>query len=129
MRRRPDRALGRMIADLERFHPDDVEAILGALEPDERKTVERLVAGRGDGPAGPSNSAEAPAWRYEGVSPWLLERIEPAGKSGSFVLMTPASAAALRAAAEPLRSPREPEADRGPTLLDRVVTMIGGGRR
>lgn len=129
MRRSPDRALRRMLADLARLHPDDVEAILGALEPAERKQVDRLIAGLDGGPAGRAAPSDRPAWSYEGVSPWLLERIEPGGKGGAFVLTTPASAAALKAAAEPFRVAHEPPNARGPTLLDLAIFYVGGARR
>ena len=50
-RRRRERALRRAVADLARLHPDDVEAILGALEPAEKARIEALAAGLAGGPA------------------------------------------------------------------------------
>jgi hypothetical protein len=130
-RREPDRALKRAVADLARLHPDDVEAILGALGPAEKARMERLVAGL---PApGPDEAPVEPAWTYDGVSPWLLDRIDPDAKAGSragrdFVLMTPASGAALRAAALPFRTRHGGEDGRGATLLARLAAFLGGAR-
>jgi hypothetical protein len=131
-RRRSDRALKRAVADLARLHPDDVEAILGALDPHEKERIDRLVAGF-SGPAPESAPPEDPVWIYEGVSPWLLDRIDPDAKAGTragrdFVLMTPASAEALRAAAAPFRTEGGGREGRGATLLDRAMAFLAGAR-
>lgn len=121
-RHNPERALRRLVADLSRLHPGDAEAILAALDADERARLDRLVAGG----AGPTDAE--PAWRYEGVSPWLLDRIEPdEGVRGrDFVLMTPAAIEALKAAAEPFRT-QAGEA-RGTPLIDRFLGWLSGAR-
>jgi hypothetical protein len=131
-RRRSDRALKRAVADLARLHPDDVEAILGALDPREKARVDRLVAGF-SGPAPESVPPEDPVWVYEGVSPWLLDRIDPDAKTGArpsrdFVLMTPASGEALRAAAAPFRSRSGGRDKRGATLVGRAIALLVGAR-
>lgn len=132
-RRRSDRALKRAVADLARLHPDDVEAILGALDPPEKARIERLVAGFPGGPAPASAPPEEAPWIYEGVSPWLLDRIDPDAKAGAraardFVLMTPASGEALRAAAAPFRARSAGRDGRGATLLDRAMAFLAGAR-
>lgn len=132
-RRRSDRALKRAVADLARLHPDDVEAILGALEPHEKARIDRLVAGfSGPAAAGASEPEQEPVWTYDGVSPWLLDRIDPDARSGragrDFVLMTPASGEALRAAAAPFRTQGGPQSGRGATLVARAMAFLAGGR-
>src|SRR5687768_10406850 len=127
MRPRPDRALKRAVADLARLHPDDVEAILGALDADERSRLDRIVAGSPE-TREPERAAEEPAWIYEGISPWLRDRLEPEGKGGTFALVTPASVQALRAAAEPFRKLVEGKERRGPTLLARAIALLAGAR-
>lgn len=132
-RRRRERALRQVVADLARLHPDDVEAILGALEPAEKARIEALAAGLAGGPPREPAPPEEPTWSYEGVSPWLLDRIDPEGRSGArpgrdFVLMTPASAEALRAAALPLRTEGGPGGKRGETLIDKAIAFLAGGR-
>jgi hypothetical protein len=127
--RRHERHLKRAVADLARLHPDDVTAILGALDADEKALVEQLVAGLAGGPPPP----EEPAWTYDGVSPWLLDRIDSEAKAGArpgrdFVLMTPASAEALRAAAAPFRTREGGGGRTGATLLDRAIDFFGGAR-
>jgi hypothetical protein len=121
-RHNPERALRRLVADLSRLHPGDAEAILAALDADERARLDRLVAG------GPEPTGAEPAWRYEGVSPWLLDRIEPeaGGRGRDFVLMTPATIEALKAAAEPFRT-QAGEA-RGTPLIDRFLGWLAGAR-
>ena len=132
-RRGRERALKRAVADLARLHPDDVEAILGALDATEKTRVERLVAGFAGGPPPEPSPPDEPVWTYEGVSPWLLDRIDPEARSGArpgrdFVLMTPASAEALRAAAMPLRTQVGAGGRRSATLIDKAMAFIAGGR-
>lgn len=132
-RRRSDRVLKRAVADLARLHPDDVEAILGALDPAEKVRIERLVAGFSGEPAAESAPPEEPVWIYEGVAPWLLDRIEPDAKAATragrdFVLMTPASGEALRAAAAPFRIQSGGPNGRGASLVDRAMAFLGGAR-
>lgn len=124
----PERALRRLVADLSRLHPDDSEAILATLAPDERARLDRLIAGV------PEAAEPAPVWRYEGVSPWLLDRIEPdmrePGRRGrDFVLMTPAATEALRNAAEPFRTQDGAARDaRGAPLVGRLLGWLSGAR-
>lgn len=134
-RRRSERALVRAVADLARLHPDDVEAILGALDPHEKARIDRLAAGLSGRAAAEDEADEAPVWAYEGVSPWLLERIDPDAKPGAraardrdFVLMTPAATEALRAAAAPFRSEAGGKGSRGATLLGRAMDFLAGAR-
>jgi hypothetical protein len=135
MRRpRPDRALKRAVADLARLHPDDAEAVLGALDPDEKARVDALIAdheGRPPAPAPQAQPEAAPVWTYDGVSPWLLLRIDPnarVGRAGrEFVLMTDAARDALREAAEPFRA-EAAGAGRGQSLLDRLFQKLAGAR-
>lgn len=134
IRRRPERDLERAVAGMARLHPDDVEAILDSLEPHERRRVQALLAGpdAAETIAEPA-PAQEPKWAYEGVSPWLLDRIDPEGKAGrrpgrGFVLMTPASTEALRTAAAPFRADTNGKGRRGPALLARALDLIGGTR-
>lgn len=125
---------------LGRLHPDDSEAILGALEPAERARIEALIAGFA-GFRPPKQAAmpaeeekQEPEWVYESVSPWLLARIDPdhpqAGRGArEFVLMTEAGAAALRSAAEPFRRPAHPaDAGKARSLLDQALRLFAGAR-
>src|SRR5262245_50664998 len=130
----PERALRRAVAGLVRLHPDDVEAILGALDAAERARVDALVAGfAGRAPAAEPPQA-APEWAHESVAPWLLARLDPEDRRGGkaareFVLVTEASREALRAAAEPFRRQVGPAGPRGGTpLLDQVLRLFRGGR-
>lgn len=132
-RRGRERLLRRAVADLARLHPDDVEAILGALDADEKARVETLVAGLAGGPPAADAPPREPVWTYEGISPWLLDRIDPDAKAGArpgrdFVLMTPASAEALRAAAAPFRTEESGRGRGGATLLDRAMDFFSGAR-
>jgi hypothetical protein len=132
-RRPPDRALRRAVAGLARLHPDDVEAILGALAPAEKARVDALVAGfAGRDPAGEPPEAE-PEWAYESVSPWLLARIDPEDRRSAragreFVLITEASREALREAAAPFRKRVMPAARNGAALLDQVLRLFTSRR-
>lgn len=138
MRRGPDRALKRAAADLARLHPDDVEAILGALDREERNRLDRAIAGGSEivGPeSGEPDTAppQEPIWAYKGVSPWLVDRIDPDARSGGrpardFVLMTEASREALRSASAPLRIQLEGKARPGPALLARAIQFLAGPR-
>jgi hypothetical protein len=132
-RRRRERVLKRAVADLARLHPDDVEAILGALDADEKARVDKLVAGLAGGPPAASAPPQEPVWTYEGVSLWLVDRIDPDARAGGragrdFVLMTPASADALRAAAAPFRTRDGGRGRPGATLLDRAIDFLSGAR-
>ena len=140
-RRRSDRALRRAVSRLGRLHPDDVEAILGELDPGERTRIDALIAGFAGRPlpveAPPAAGAaeeEEPQWVSESVSPWLLARIDPddrrAGRSPpEFVLMTEAGSAALRAAAEPVRRPANPAGGgKARSLLDQAWRLFAGPR-
>ena len=120
------------MTELARLHPDDVAAILGALDPAERARVDALVAafaGQAPGTAAPEPE---PEWAYESVSPWLLARIDPedrrSGKAGrEFILITDASREALRAAAEPFRKRVSPGSARpAMALLDQVWRLFSG---
>lgn len=125
--RDPQRALRQAAGDLARLHPDDATAILAALGPEERARFERAVAGE------PEPEAEPETWSYEGVSPWLLERIDPDAKprrrGGPFILMTGAATAALRAAAEPFKTRTStPGRRRGASLFGRLFDALAGRR-
>jgi hypothetical protein len=132
LRRRPDRALRRAVADLARLHPDDAGAVLGALDPEDKARIDALIAefhGRpvpAPNPAQPAVEAE-PAWVYEGASPWLLLRIDPNAKVGragrEFVLMTDAARDALGEAAAPFRT-EAAGAAHGRSLLDRLLQRL-----
>lgn len=128
-RRPPDRALKRAVAGLARLHPDDVEAILGALDPAEKARVDSLVAGFA-GVAAVENLPETqPLWAYESVSPWLLARIDPDDRRSAragreFVLITDASREALREAAEPFRKQVTPASRNGIALVDQVWRLF-----
>jgi hypothetical protein len=129
-RRRSDRALQRAVAGLARLHPGDVEAILGALDPREKARIDRLVAGFSGAPGAEDEPAPEPIWTYEGVSPWLLDRIDPDARvgrpGGDFVLVTAASAEALRVAAAPFRTEGGGRSKRGATLLGRAIAFVSG---
>lgn len=122
-RRRSDKALRRAVTGLARLHPDDVAAILAALDPAEKARVDALMAGFAGAPVAAEIEPAAPAFAYEGASPWLLARIDPGaaptpGKSRDFVVMTEAAGGALRDAAAPFRVAIQ--ANRGGTLLGRL---------
>jgi len=132
-RRGAERALRRAVAGLARLHPDDVGAILGALDSAERARVDALVVGFEGRGVGPVPVEAPPEWVYESVSPWLLARIDPddrrSGKAGrEFVLVTETSREALRAAAEPFRKQVMPTARKGVALLDQVWRLFAGQR-
>jgi hypothetical protein len=132
-RRGPDRALKRAVAGLARLHPDDVEAILGALDSREKSRVDALVAGLAGGAAAEDAAEAQPEWAYESVSPWLLARIDPedrrSGRAGrEFMLITDASRAALREAAEPFRKQKVPAANNGMALLDQLWRLFTSRR-
>jgi hypothetical protein len=133
-RPRAERALRRAVAGLARLHPDDVAAILAALDPAERARVDALVGSfAGRAPAAEPDEAQ-PEWAYESVSPWLLARIDPddrrSFKAGrEFILITDASREALRAAAEPFRKQVNPGAARpAAALLDQVLRLFSGAK-
>ena len=122
------------MAGLARLHPDDVEAILGALDPAEKARVDALVAGFA-GRAVDDNPPETPpVWAYESVSPWLLARIDPDDRRADrsrpeFVLMTETASAALRGAAEPFRRPANPAGGgKARSLLDQAWRLLAGPR-
>ncbi|HEV2818511.1 MAG TPA: hypothetical protein VGW40_14960 [Allosphingosinicella sp.] len=132
-RRRPDRALKRAVRGLARLHPDDVEAILGALDPGDRARVDAMVAGFAGRPlpVAAAPEPEQPEWAYESVSPWLLARIDPDDRRAAreFVLMTETGREALRAAAEPFRKPvSAPGAGKARSLLDQAWRLVAGAR-
>lgn len=121
------------MAGLARLHPDDAEAILGALDPAERARVDALVAGFAGRAAAEISPETQPEWAYESVSPWLLARIDPEDRrsgraSREFVLITDASREALRAAAEPFRKQVTPAARNGMALLDQVWRLFASRR-
>jgi len=132
-RRRSDRALRRAVRGLVRLHPDDVEAILGALEPGDRARVDAMVAGFAGRPlpAEAPPAPEEPEFVYESVSPWLLARIDPDDRRAAreFVLMTETGREALRAAAEPFRKPAfAAGGNRARSLLDQAWRLLAGPR-
>ena len=132
-RRRPDRALRRAVTGLGRLHPDDVEAILGALEPGDRARVDAIAAGFAgrSPPAEPAPEPEEPEWAYESVSPWLLARLDPDDRRAGrdFVLMTDAAREALRAAAEPFRKQAfAPGGGKARSLIDQAWRLVAGPR-
>ena len=130
-RPRPDRALRRAVTALARLHPEDLALVLDALEPVEKARIDALIAGfdgRCDPDAWPEAAAET-VWTYEGVSPWLRARIEPAGNfergSRQFVLMTDAAHAALLAAAAPFRTARTAGGP-GQSLVSQIWRRLSG---
>ena len=121
------------MAGLARLHPDDVDAILGALDPAEKARVDALLSGFAGRAAAENPSETQPLWAYESVSPWLLARIDPedrrSGRAGrEFVLITDASRKALREAAEPFRKQVTPAARNGMALLDQVWRLFTSHR-
>jgi hypothetical protein len=126
-RQRPERALRRAVTELARLHPDDLALVLDALEPAEKARIDTLIAGLG-APSPPAAEAE-PVWTYEGVSPWLRVRIEPATKPGrasrEFVVMTEATHAALMIAAAPFRTER-PASGPGQSLMSQLWRRLSG---
>jgi len=134
MPRRPsDRALRRAVRGLSRLHPDDVEAILGALEPGDRARVDAIAAGFTGRPpaAAAAPEPEEPEWAYESVSPWLLARIDPDDRRAAreFVLMTETGREALRIAAEPFRKPAfAAGGGKARSLLDQAWRLVARPR-
>ncbi|HEX8527299.1 hypothetical protein [Allosphingosinicella sp.] len=130
--RPPDRALRRLVADLASARPDDVEAILAALEPGEREAVETLLEdsrGRraGAAPAADSRPAkpDEQQWALEGISPWLANRLAGGGGRKSPPL-TPIALHALRRAAEPFRPGAEEPVRLPPPMRNRsLISRIG----
>lgn len=122
MPRPSDRALRRVVADLARAHPHDIEEIMARLDPPHQAKVRCMLGAYiGRELAEPISSIAEAAQRAdaeprqaplpEGLSPWLLARLQAGRSDGSapgFDITVRASAA-LRAsaaglpAAEPLR--------------------------
>ena len=127
-RHRPDRRLRRAIAGLARLHADDVESILGALEPRERARVDALL----DAAAGRGAESDEHGRDYKSVSPWLLARMDPAGRGRARerdqAAMTEAAREALKAAAEPFRAQSGLAGRRGRTLAGQTWRIFAGTR-
>jgi hypothetical protein len=121
-RRRNERRLRQAVADLERLHPDDSAAIRDALDPRERARLDSFAAGAPP----PSLEPAEPAWIWPGLSSWLVDRIEADPGPETRVRMTSAAAEALRAAAEPCRTPAG--GAKGTTLLGRMLGFVSGAR-
>jgi hypothetical protein len=90
----PDLAVKTIVAELASFHADDVKAILDALHPDERQTIESFLhahAGRFDIAA----AAAGMALDYDetGLSIWLRQLLEKIKQQRS--TMTPVAQQAL----------------------------------
>lgn len=130
-RQAPDRALRRAATNLARLHPEDLAMILDSLSPHERARIDALIAGLGDKPEPPAETAAPPppAWTYEGVSPWLRTRLDPEAHTGragrEFFLMTDAGRDALGAAALPFRTSVTPMGS-GRSLLGRIWARLAG---
>lgn len=80
----PDRALRRMVAQLSVLGEDDIEAILNGLDGGRRKEVEALLLECRNGthvfPHLIRPEARPPAsFDPTRMSPWLVERLDPAG--------------------------------------------------
>jgi hypothetical protein len=74
---RPDRTLRRMAMDLATLHPDDADAVLGELEPGQRKRVEMLLADLSEFGFGERPQKDAsPSIDPSRLSPWLVARAE-----------------------------------------------------
>ena len=72
-----DRALRRLVADLARARPADIEAVLDTLADDHRASVERLLAEfRGEKIVPLAAVVSDPAPIIEGLAPWRLARLE-----------------------------------------------------
>lgn len=127
-RHRPDRLLRGAIAGLARLHADDVESILGALEPPERAKVDALL----DAAAGRGAESDEQGRDYKSVSPWLLARMDPPGRGGERerdqAAMTDAAREALKAAAEPFRAQPGGAGRRGRTLAEQAWRIFTGPR-
>jgi hypothetical protein len=144
-----DRALRRLVADLASLAPDDVEAILGELEPGQRARTQALLAHYiGASPTLAAPSVDDDAHRLAatpGLSPWLAARLLPPGadpggpaKVGGASLaatsargaMTPRARDALRAAVAGLTLDDPPPTARSPgrpALFTRLRRAIGEG--
>ena len=126
-RRRPDLDLRRLVARLAAATPEDVEAILGALEPEQRRSVVSLLEAYAGGEAPKPKPrrprpppAEGPP-RIPGLSPWLAVRLRQGqgdspkgprrvlGNPGALAAMTPAALQALRTCAAKIQPPGKPQ--------------------
>jgi hypothetical protein len=74
----PERALRRTIADLAAMNPEDAGAILAALEPAQRGTVEKLLSEYGAYFEGGPKPPLADGGNYDPsrLSSWLVQRLE-----------------------------------------------------
>jgi hypothetical protein len=96
----------RLIAELKRLRPRELEAILAALKPSEREQVLALL--RASDPAEPMLSFEA----LTGLSPWLLKAADraQAETTGAAASATPAARAAFAEALSKLAASQTPAA-------------------
>ena len=100
--RTTDHALRRLVAEIARARPEDVEGVLGRLAEDQRARVRELLAafvGREVEPAksaSPVPPRRPPPACPPGLSGWLRERVEAAAVGTA---MTRTVAAALQASA------------------------------
>ena len=118
--RKPDRALRRLVAELASEREEDVEAVLALLDPWQCAAVQALLDDYSGAPAPPA--ADQPDWRIEGLSPWLLRRLEgepPGATTAQGLELLRRCAASLRA--EPAAATAWP---RGQTLLGRVRAWL-----
>lgn len=79
-----ERALRRLVTDLARAAPEDVEAILGQLDGPRRQRVRALLSSYLAGDEPPPVRAPPPVREPPGpagVSPWLAARLDPAASA------------------------------------------------
>lgn len=94
-----DRALRRLVVQLAKASPADIDAVLDKLDPGQRREAQALLDAYLH-PGTPSLGAlPAPVDRIEGLSPWLADRLEgkwPGAAAQATLDITPSASAALR---------------------------------
>ena len=131
-----DRALRRLVAQLAKAGPADIDAVFDMLDPSERLQARALLDAYlqpQPSPDPPVRSLSPPPHRIDGLSPWLEARLEqrsptsPPAEAG----MTPAAAAALHESARALMdtgrlTPHAPPPPPRPSLLGRLRATVFG---
>jgi hypothetical protein len=124
----PDRGLRRLVAKLARELPEDIEAVLAAMPPPQRRRLRSLLAEHAgvappSKPQGADGAREAVAIEVEGLSPWLAARVRAASAGsgggrcrGTSFSIAPAAREALRAEGAALAPERPPVQPRRPLL-------------
>lgn len=115
----PERALRRALARLAELGPDDAEAVLAELDPEQRRRAQALLGEARRGQIAPEDAR----WRQAGISPWLLDRMAGRGRP-----IAPAAQATLREAAAAAVRSGLPVPAESQSLLGRLWQLAGSRR-